>query len=46
MNTNVAVREARNTARRLDGASTLTRYLVPLGLLSPLPSLNELTHYL
>ncbi len=31
MKTNVAVREARNTARGLDGASTLTRYLVPLG---------------
>ncbi len=31
MNTNVAVREVRNTARELDGAGTLTRYLVPLG---------------
>ncbi len=31
MKTNVAAREVRNTARGLDGAGTLTRYLVPLG---------------
>ncbi len=31
MDTNVAVREARNTARGPDGARSSTRYLVPLG---------------
>ena len=31
MSTNVAVREPRNRARGLDGTSTWTRYLVPLG---------------